>query len=379
MVIAALLSVGVHVGTGVVVLRYADGVTVGVLTLPPDAPTQTLLTLASPETPLPHPEPPKPEATPVSVRPPDPPAEPPPTPLREVTAGVDESKAITETWKGVNEAEATEHAAPKFEIDQAGFSPEAGPPMPPAEAAPVVDVSPEAPSSEESRATPQPEPVVPPPSTAETPSPNSTVEVGDQSNEATDADEAREAREATPPTEAPRPDATLPVPAEAPAQTEQEAQALVEAREAARVTDSKAAMPGQSPPPPTTLAGGTNAPAGILAPDESAARSASEPIAVKPGKPVARAGLRIQTSYARFSVSALILNKPRSPLVRITFGRDGKVKHAAFVPGQTTGSEDVDKPLLDSLYRWSAQGKDLLTIPTHDPHAGLTLTFRIVL
>lgn len=376
LVVAALLSVGVHVGTGVVASRYADGWSVRAHGAADEgvAP-ETLLTLASPM--LQTPRPVRDAEESASRKPPDPippePVEiPPPEPPREqaVMAGIDGSTTETLTWKGVTEAEATPHAAPKFDLDQAGFTRaevgagetgEVTPPVPP-EASPSESSTTVAVESNPSMERPAQDTV------AEEP-----LDAGAESVEAI---EAREASPDMPETAAFG--VVLPPPVAA-----QEAREGVEAGRPVTAptpsdTPPAAAMAPTAVEPPASPGVAGLAP-GVIADDESAPRSAVETMAVRLGRPVARPGLQIQTSYARFSVSAMVLNKPRSPLVRITFGRSGKVLRASFVGGQTTGSADVDKPLLDSLYRWSARGKDLLTIPADDPDAGVTLTFRIVL
>lgn len=389
LMVAVALSAGVHMLAGVTIATMPAGSNQPSRGGASDGPT-TLLTLpiapqANSPMPEPKPEPPNPEIAsqrPALIEPP----EPPPPPEREITAGVDDSTAITETWKGVKPEEAVAQAAPKFEIDQAGYVreeatpgepaaqqvPPAAPSQPPATLQAAPETLPEPAPREPVEAPTVPNDQQPKPASDSTPLPEMPSPAGEDEGQAehTVKGEAQLADHA---------DIHLP-------QRQLQKRAVVPVVPSVQATAPATLAPAQPSVTPITPAQlqspvptGTSTPPGIVEDDESAARSATETLTVRPGKPVARAGLRIQTSFARFSVSALLLTKPRSPLVRITFGRDGRVKRAEFVPGQTTGSADVDKPLLDSLYRWSAKGKDLTTIPANDPDAGLTLTFRIVL
>ncbi|MCX5690087.1 MAG: hypothetical protein NTV94_09965, partial [Planctomycetota bacterium] len=83
-----------------------------------------------------------------------------------------------------------------------------------------------------------------------------------------------------------------------------------------------------------------------------------------------------------------IMSSPRNPVVRVTFGRSGKVIKADFIDGQTTGWPDVDGPLKDALYRWTASGEELKKLPPPPPpradgkpapQRGISLTFRVLL
>lgn len=387
LMVAVALSAGVHMLAGVTIATMPAVRNQPSCGETSDGPT-TLFTLpiapqTNSPTPEPKPEPPNPEIASQRPAPIEPP-EPPPPPEREITAGVDDSTAITETWKGVKPEEAVAQAAPKFEIDQAGYVREEATPGEPAEqqvppAALQPPVTPDAAPQEPVEPAPQ-EPVEALPTVPAEQQPEPAAESAPQPEMPSLATEEEGQAEHTVQGESePADHADIHLP-----QQQVQRRESVPVAPSVQVTAPAPPVPSQPratpvAPSPSPAPAGTNTPPGIVEDDESAARSATETLTVRPGKPVARAGLRIQTSFARFSVSALLLTKPRSPLVRITFGRDGRVKRAEFVPGQTTGSADVDKPLLDSLYRWSAKGKDLTTIPANDPEAGLTLTFRIVL
>ncbi len=148
---------------------------------------------------------------------------------------------------------------------------------------------------------------------------------------------------------------------------------------------SSAATPAPTPPatsaPQTAAsdAGSANATPGNKADREADAASKKGPIEVRPGKPAAGQGLEIQTVRPKWSITVQLTSVPKNPMVRIVFGPDGKVKNAAFVLGQDTGSAEVDGPLLDAIYRWTAKGKAIDQLPKNDPKAGVPLIMRIVL
>ncbi|CAG1000975.1 hypothetical protein PHYC_02879 [Phycisphaerales bacterium] len=402
MLTALALSLGVHTLTGLVAVRLGDSIIGGgrrgdkplVLAEPPES----LLRDPSLPQPAPAPESPAPESVPIAVRPPDsppPPPPPPPPPVIEVTPGVDGSTANVQTWKGF--AEATEHKAPKFVVEQAGLTPAPGAAASEEEAARsaearAAEAAPDEPAATETapaESPSQPMGQTPPaeveariPAPGPAPAPEQTLQA--------------DAIEPKPGAETPSPPLLMDPPAEtsllgilpplAPQQS-----SLVMLNPPDPQPDQPTLQEPAADQPATTLPGTHAEPSpaqsqsarptgepGLRADDESAARSMEDAIVVRPGKPIARPGLNIKTATARFSPSTIVLNRPKNPLVRITFGRSGRVLLAEFVPGQTTGSADVDKPLLDSLHRWSARGKDLLRIPENDPNAGVTLTFRIV-
>lgn len=119
---------------------------------------------------------------------------------------------------------------------------------------------------------------------------------------------------------------------------------------------------------------------GIQSDAESDATSLKEPVVVRLGRPLVRAGdLEIRPRKPRWSLVTQMTALPKSPLMRITFGRDGRVSQAEFVPGQTSGYTDVDGPLLSAVYEWRASGPSLERLPKDDPEAGVTVTVRIVL
>lgn len=94
----------------------------------------------------------------------------------------------------------------------------------------------------------------------------------------------------------------------------------------------------------------------------------------KPGMPLTGKGIRIRTVVPRFSTTTRLTAVPRNPVVVIRFNRAGRVVKAEFENNQGTGYRDVDEPLLDAVYRWTAAGEQLNRIPAGTNE---TLTFRI--
>jgi len=133
-----------------------------------------------------------------------------------------------------------------------------------------------------------------------------------------------------------------------------------------------------APPTPGTQ-GSAKATPGNKSDRESDAASRKGPIEVRPGKPAAGQGLEIQTVRPQWSITTRLTAAPRNPMVRIVFGADGRVKAARFLVGQDTGTPDIDGPLLDAIYRWTARGKAIDDLPKKDPKAGVPLIMRIVL
>jgi hypothetical protein len=86
--------------------------------------------------------------------------------------------------------------------------------------------------------------------------------------------------------------------------------------------------------------------------------SRNEGFKVQPGQVVARQGLEVRTAVPRFSIVALASTRVNTnPLVELTFDKAGKVIAARFVRG--TGFDNIDGPILASLYRWTAVGDAL--------------------
>ncbi len=127
--------------------------------------------------------------------------------------------------------------------------------------------------------------------------------------------------------------------------------------------------------------GGTGLRPGETSPAEAEAAT-TKPVEIRANGQshvLAARGLEVRTRSPSFSHTTRFSLPGTRPLVRVAFGRDGKVKEAAFAPGRKTGRDDIDQPLLDAIYQWTASGKPLKELPQHDPKARVELTFSIIL
>ncbi|MEM8738347.1 MAG: hypothetical protein AAGG38_07710 [Planctomycetota bacterium] len=80
--------------------------------------------------------------------------------------------------------------------------------------------------------------------------------------------------------------------------------------------------------------------------------------AVRLGGVLVGPGLEVKTFRPRFSAAARVSAIPRNPLAAITFDpTDGTVVEAVLV--RSTGFDNVDAPILSSLYRWKVTGDRL--------------------
>jgi hypothetical protein len=93
------------------------------------------------------------------------------------------------------------------------------------------------------------------------------------------------------------------------------------------------------------------------------------------GQPLAVEGLDIKTVRPEWSVRTTLLARPRNPRVKIHFNRAGRVKLAVLEV--STGEPDVDRPLLDALYKWRATGAPLEKLAGDDPGATIAITLTI--
>lgn len=152
-------------------------------------------------------------------------------------------------------------------------------------------------------------------------------------------------------------------------------QGTVEATQDSTLVTAPPAAPAPFAAPASTAPGTP----GIASDAESDASSIKEALEYRLGKPLAGKGLRIRTVRPVWSVTTRLTASPRNPVVRVVFGRDGRVIEAKFVAGQETGYPDVDAPILHAVHRWTASGEALTKLPANDPRAGVVMTFRMIL
>ncbi len=194
----------------------------------------------------------------------------------------------------------------------------------------------------------------------------------------------------------PAPDASVPIPPLAPddpavgpltpAQMQAQMQAERSRPRPAQPADQPPSEPGEVDAPASPPAPHAAAPASPSSPStgdagqgderESDSFTASETLDYRPGRPLAARGLKIITVRPAYSLATLAVRSPRVALVRMVFGRDGKVLRAGFVDGRDAGHRDFNEPLLDAVHRWRAEGPQLLKLPADKPNAGLAVTIR---
>jgi TonB family protein len=79
------------------------------------------------------------------------------------------------------------------------------------------------------------------------------------------------------------------------------------------------------------------------------------------GKPIAGKGLEIKTVRPRFTQYTRIMTAPQSPVFRIHFRKDGTVERVETL--RSSGVADVDRPVIDAIYKWRAVGEELGRLP----------------
>jgi hypothetical protein len=75
---------------------------------------------------------------------------------------------------------------------------------------------------------------------------------------------------------------------------------------------------------------------------------------IRPGQVVTTRGIEIKTAAVRISTASRLTAVPRRAVARISFDRDGSVRHAELL--RSTGYADIDAALVASFYRWRAVG-----------------------
>lgn len=78
---------------------------------------------------------------------------------------------------------------------------------------------------------------------------------------------------------------------------------------------------------------------------------------VVPGRVITAQGVKIKTVVPRFSVVTSISTLPRNPAVDVVFDKDGAVTHVILK--QSGGAENIDGPVVASVYKWTASGERL--------------------
>lgn len=119
---------------------------------------------------------------------------------------------------------------------------------------------------------------------------------------------------------------------------------------------------------------------GELSDREAIATAIREAIRVEPGKPVASKGITVKTFRPRWSHFTLITAAPQNAVVRVSFNREGRAVDVQLL--RSSGRTDVDRPLIDAVYNWTASGKQISALPEKRPDGKpglLSMTFEIIL
>lgn len=113
-------------------------------------------------------------------------------------------------------------------------------------------------------------------------------------------------------------------------------------------SQADAANPAQAPPSAArpTVAARTDS--------EAPPVSRVEDQQVQPGEVLSVQGVKIKTVSPRFSLVARMTSIPRDPYVDLVFNARGEVIEARIA--RSSGFPNVDGPILNSLYQWTAEG-----------------------
>jgi hypothetical protein len=313
--------------------------------------------------------------------------------------GIPENASIA--WLGVLE-NPVEAAAPESEVDQAELSPTPG-------AEPMPEVSPpEMVEPVEPTLAPVPEPIsepvmqpVPDPPAATVVEPEPVVEpVRTPAQPLQPLDVPEDPRAPTLPPEitdpvepeaSPEAEPVVPMVTEpvervepgvmGPPEPTAEQRAAEEPVEVSPAAQPAPARPTQRPPTPAGAPGELDE----RASDAAMRRTARELPIDRLGRPLQASGdLQLTTVRPTWSLQVRNAYSPRrNPFVEIRFGADGRVRWARFVPlaDGTVGSgyEEVDQPLLNAVFRWTARGEAIEALRDRGPGATHDIVMRFVL
>lgn len=311
---------------------------------------------------------------------------PPPEPPDTVTLGSERSEATSITWIGFDEYQ--EHVLQnKSQVDQPELSLDASsgaPAQPTVAQTPPTPPTPQSIEAPEIEAPPALADAAKPPTPDQPPEPQdpapvltqAPTEAPDPANEAPDVAPAEKEPTLTdrvgPLPKDPEPESTTP----ATEQSASEEPAGPPAPQDPSPKPQEPTPPSTQPPSPPGAAPGNDAP-GEQSDKESDASATITATVSKLGRPLVAHGLEIQTIRPRFTYYTQVTASPRSPIVRVEFDRRGKVYRAQIL--RSSGSPDVDRPLLDAIYQWRATGKQLEGLSAGNPPQTVSIEFRILL
>lgn len=242
-------------------------------------------------------------------------------PEPETVLGIDDSKAVTMTWLGF-QADPAPQQAPRAEVEQAAqrFS-EQPAPVPDPQGG-EADTSPQQPDQQ--------------PDQPREPQPDQPTELETESERESQGQSAPAQLQGA----APEPEVAAVPEAQQPE---------TQASPADDATDPAPVSPASAP-----------ASAGGGAERDSDAFTLEPPLEYTPGQPVAREGLEIITKYIPVFRSLVLIRRPNNPIIRFTFGHDGKAARVRYVERDRvvydTGDEQLNEVMLNGLYQWGAKG-----------------------
>ncbi|MEO1129053.1 MAG: hypothetical protein AAFX05_05005 [Planctomycetota bacterium] len=97
----------------------------------------------------------------------------------------------------------------------------------------------------------------------------------------------------------------------------------------------------------------------------------------KLGQPLTSRGLKIFTVKPRFTHYTTVTARPRNPVIELHFDHAGKVRQVVLT--ESSGYPDVDRPIQNAAYRWTAEGEALKGLKTGDPEDTIAIQVRILL
>lgn len=113
-------------------------------------------------------------------------------------------------------------------------------------------------------------------------------------------------------------------------------------------------------------------------------RRAQEVRATSLNRPLSGEGLEIKPVEPKFPATVRFTQLPRNPIVLIRFNAEGKVVRAAFLRDEEkrrtydTGSKGVDEPLINAIYQWRAEGKQIDALDPSDPESTIEISMKII-
>jgi hypothetical protein len=321
-------------------------------------------------------------------------------PVIWVTPGIDDSTSKERVWIGYKDE--TEHVAYAASVDQSAMTPDdpgmrgeeqsVAPPSPAVTAGEPLPLAPETITVQEHPDQPVAEPASEEkPKAADAapevnaPAPAEPKEVDEKakpvSNPVAPAPVVTVAPDATPND---APEREQPKPEEPAKETEDsKTEEAPTPPPAAPETAGPSESTSKSPPPATTPEQGakpTPVPAGDpgeKADKEADATSIKQALVYHNGRVRAGEGVDIKTVRPEFSSFTVLTALPRAPVVEISFTTKGKVKSVRML--QSSGYKDVDEPILNAVWAWTAKGKKLDALAKQYPNAVLKLSVRMLL